>query len=303
MYRRLFVALILISSFSLIYANAPSGGQNHLLAPTHGPDSPDQAAKGDTSATVFQTVELIIPQATALHLDLTHVVFDLTPLDGTGWPHDESPFEDNTIRCVYGLQATDYDNGTAFFGQKEVWPLGTRYAAATWPNINVIGGPAVTSYPPIRLDKGELIDGSKDYFVCYKSFILQKFSNFKYWDLTVYRFPTPENEIGINHMYIQDNTCATFGTPTGLYELPTGHQRRLIPSSLAGGPTGTQTTGDHVPAMCKGKSWLDDLVVLAVKINADHHGSNVATLAYTLTSSDVKFDDAWRPGIPTLPNN
>ncbi len=52
--------------------------------------------------------------------------------------------------------------------------------------------------------------GSKEYFVCYQTFVIQLFSNFKFWDLQVARVE-PATSQGINHLYVQGNTCATFG--------------------------------------------------------------------------------------------
>ncbi len=62
----------------------------------------------------------------------------------------------------------------------------------------------------------------------------------------------------------------------------------LIPKTLNAGPTGTQAAADG--SMCSDNtSWLDVLGVLAVKVNADMHGTNTANLTYTLMSADVKF--------------
>ena len=54
----------------------------------------------------------------------------------------------------------------------------------------------------------------------------------------------------------------------------------LLPSRFTG-----DTTGD-LAANCSqaGKSWLDDLVVVAVKVNGDTHGTNTAVLTYTISA-------------------
>ena len=262
--------------------------------PVIGPTSegPDAVDKGPDSASVNQTVKLILPQATALHLDTTTLTFDLTALDGEGWPHSENVFGKNgQIACVYGFgddKSLQLDDN--FWNQTQVLPSGTHYSVAEWPYITINGNGVVDSYPPIEIgEDGELIEGSKDYFVCYKSFVLQLFSNWNYWDLTANRKDLDDDYPSIEHLYIQGNTCATFGQATGLYDLPDGASRHLIPKNLNFGPTGDQVLMKNVPEVCQGKSWLDTLIVVAVKINSDHWGENRADLTYTLQSADVQF--------------
>lgn len=275
---------------SLFAVAALAFAQTPVIGPTS--EGKDDYNKGPDSASVNQTIKLILPQATALHLDTTTLTFDLSSLDGQGWPHSSDPLaEDGTIACVY---ATGPDAvrelGDNFWNQTQVLPGGTYYQTASWPNITPVGGGFVDSYPPIEIDDdGELVPGSKNYFVCYKSFILQLFSNWSYWDLTANRNDIDDEFPSIEHLYIQGNTCATFGNATGLYDLPNGASRHLIPKTLNFGPTGDQVLLEGVPEDCQGKSWLDTLVVVAVKINSDHWGENRADLTYTLQSSDVQF--------------
>lgn len=246
----------------------------------------DAFDKGADTAAVNQTVTLRVPNATALHLDVTELTFDITSLDGANWPESTPDFAPY-MACVYGSSPTDVPMGGGFFSQQQVLPLGTYYAAAGWPNIDIVGdtGP-VTAYPPIQFDaEGELVPGSKNHFVCYRSFILQKFSNGSQWDLSVQRADT--NYVGVpgalQHVYIQDNPCDTFGQGTGFYEL-TDSPIRLVPEALGTGPTGFRSARNVVN--CGYKSWLDDLVVIAVKVNADYNGDNAAVLQYTLTTTD-----------------
>jgi len=249
----------------------------------------DAYDKGVDSASVDQTVILRVPRATALHLDVTELVFDVTPLDGALWPNATADFAPYMV-CVYGSSVVDELVGGGFFGQQQVLPLGTYYAVGPsgWPEITVVNhGGIVTAYPPIQFDsEGELVPGSKDHFVCYRTFILQKFSNGAQWQLSVER--TDTNYAGrpgaLQHIYIQDNPCDTFGAGTGFYELTTT-PLKLVPGSLGTGPTGFRSAVN--PARCGFKSWLDDLVVVAVKVNADYDGDNAAVLRYTLTT------DAW----------
>lgn len=247
--------------------------------------NPDAYQIGEGSATVNQTVQLYLPKATALHLDTTTIKFDLNDLNSGS----------ATMTCVYAANGDDgkpfldddklqlNDN---FYNQVQVLPLGTEYelSADSWPNINVVGGGPVTSYPPIKIGtNGELVANSKNHFVCYKSFLLQKFSNGGKWDLTVSRSDADPSK-SIEHLYIQDNPCDTAGAPTGLYALGNGQSTHLVPLDLQTGPTGTRSAA--AAERCGYKSWLDDLVVLAVKVNGDNWGQSTANLTYTLTTTD-----------------
>lgn len=250
-------------------------------------DGPDAYDKGTDTASVDQTVILRVPQATALHLDVTELVFDVTTLDGEFWPNATPDFAPYMV-CVYGSSEFDVPVGGGFFGQQQVLPLGTFYGLTPngWPEIQVVNhGGLVTAYPPIQFDQaGELVPGSKNHFVCYRTFILQKFSNGSQWDLSVER--TDTNYAGVpgalQHIYIQDNPCDTFGAGTGFYELA-GQPIRLVPTALGTGPTGFRSALN--PERCGYKSWLDDLVVVAVKVNADYAGDNAAILQYTLATT------------------
>ncbi len=279
------LALALTAAFAL--------AQTPTVGPERG-DGPDAVAKGPDKASVNQTVDLILPQATALHLDVTNIKFDLTAMDGKGWPHATDPFaKDGKIACVYAFgDDVTTQQGDNFWNQAQVLPGGTKYQAQNWPYISIVGNGIVDSYPPIELDPktGELQKGSKGYFVCYKTFVLQLFSNWKYWDLTVTRQDKADQYPSIEHLYVQGNTCAEFGKPTGLYDLPDQATRHLIPKDLNFGPTGDHIVGKkNLPKECRNKSWLDTLVVLAVKINSDAYGKNRADLTYTLMSADAQF--------------
>ncbi len=275
-------SLLMIASLAFAFTFAYA---QFIVSPTTG-DGPDAYDKGTETAVVTQSVILRVPQVTALHLDVTELVFDMTPLDGTDWPNPEFDFEGEMV-CVYGPSEEDVTAGAPFFGQTQVLPLGTFYGVGPgWPDIEILNFVdneelrAVTSYPPIQFDAdGELIPGSKNHFVCYRTFILQKFSNGSQWDLTVQRTDTDGT---LQHIYIQDNPCDTFGAGTGFYEL-LDEPLQLVPTGLGTGPTGARSAVN--PERCGFKSWLDDLVVVAVKVNADHAGDNEATLEYTLTTT------------------
>lgn len=284
MIRRLIIATAILALVALAAAQGP-----YTIDPTTGEGSPDAIAMGATEAAVGQDVTLILPQATALHLDATTISFDLRSLAAQwdrraqGLPALGTPLP---YQCVYSEGAdVTAGLGSDFWGQTQTIPGGIAYAASDYPQITISGEPVV-NYPPLKLDAdGELVDGSKNYIVCYQSFIIQLFSNFDHWDLQVSRNDTGENSI--EHLYVQGNVCSDFGTPTGLYALPDNSGPvHLIPKSLNAG-----TTGDRVNATCgnTNTSWLDVLGVLAVKINSDSHGTSVANLTYTLVSSDSSF--------------
>ena len=260
------------------------------IVPTTGAGN-DDYAKNTTadSATVSQTVKLVLPQATALHLDVTDLSFDLTAMDGALWPNSAFDYN-NEMLCVYGNSDEDVvyngTNNDVFYNQPSQLPLGTYYAEGDsgFPAIKIVGGTgAVTAYPPIKIANNELVEGSKNYFVCYRTFMLQKFSNGDSWDLTVTRTDTG-SDMAIERLYIQDNPCDTFGALTGLFRLEQDTTLHLVPSNnLSVGPTGAQAASNH--ALCGYKSWLDDLVVVAVVVDGEHSGTNTAELDYTLQTT------------------
>ncbi len=235
---------------------------------------------GTLTATVSQNVSLILPQATALHLDVSDLVFDLNTI-GTASAN---------MACVYAN--TDEDQvtqlGDNFYNQKQVLPLGTSYnlSAQSWPNVTLNGKGQVFNYPPINVDKttGELVAGSKNYFVCYRTFFLQKFSNGKSFDLTLRRSDDMKAADAIHNIYAQDNTCDGAGQPTGLYKI-TDTATHMIPKNLAMGTTGSHTASDNARGRCGYKSWLDDLVIVAIPVNGESYGKSKAVLEYTLATT------------------
>ena len=266
------------------------------ISPTTGGGA-DAFAKGENTASVQQLITLRLPKATALHLDVTNLLFDLTALDGAGWADRASGKAggvdfDGQMVCVYGLSDTDKVSqlGDNFYNQKEILPLGTSYnlSAGSWPKISVNGGGVVNTYPPIRIGaNGELVTGSKNYFVCYRTFLLQKFSNGTSWDLTVQRTDNVSAPRAIKNIYMQDNPCDTAGAATGLYKLggseAAGQPLHLVPKNLNFGPTGSRTPAAR--ERCGYKSWLDDLIIVALPVDGELNGDNTATLEYTLATT------------------
>lgn len=262
------------------------------VTPTSDNLNNDQVNSGAKTAKVTQTVNLKLPEATALHLDTANLVFDISQIGS----------QDTNWYCAYGLDADkdgltqDVVSNTSpdFWSQKQVLPLGTSYTPKgdKFGDITINAGKKVTAYPPVTqlaAGGGEVDNADKAYFVCYRTFILQKFSNLGNFKLSVAR-DTPTGNRGKQLMYIQDNPCSTWGEPTGLYNLPVGASRELIPMRLTTGTTGSRAATPAANNKCRSlTSWLDDLVVVAVVVDGDLSGDNVATLTYTLDSSAAAF--------------
>ena len=249
----------------------------------------DQVNKGTTTASVKQNVNLILPQATALHLTASNLDFDINKLAS----------QDSTWYCAYGLSAGDQSSELTpkdeFWGQTQTLPLGTYYDVASYPDIKVVAGKKVTSYPPVELVNGKVDNATKNYFVCYRTFILQKFSNVGNYRLSVSR-DTPTGDMGHQMLYIQEDPCNAWGQATGLYKLDEGTNKILTPKSMTFGTTGKQVVSAAPEAnprgvnVCrKGTSWLDDVIVVAVVVDGDKAGTNTAVLTYTLESSASVF--------------
>src|SRR5690625_864674 len=89
------------------------------VTPTYG-HGEDQFDHGANSAAVQQNVNLILPPAVGLHLDVTELDFDIGLL---GSPEAE-------FVCVYGHSLEDTDGGV-FNNQRQWLPLGTSYGVAS----------------------------------------------------------------------------------------------------------------------------------------------------------------------------
>ncbi|HET8986501.1 MAG TPA: hypothetical protein VFN03_12155, partial [Trueperaceae bacterium] len=151
MIRRLLLASVLfaVAAFGLAQPT-------YVIDPTQG-EGADAIAKGHTEASVTQTVKLILPQATALHLDASTLVFDLTDLDGDAWHKramaDVVP-DGWTMACVYAESADVRTQlGGEFWNQTQVIPGGIAYeidGSGSFPIVTVTGE-KVVNYPPLKL--------------------------------------------------------------------------------------------------------------------------------------------------------
>lgn len=271
--RKLIIATALLAICGLAAAQT--------VSPTSDPSAPDQVNRGTTTATVTQNVKLILPQATALHLSSSNLVFDIGQIanqDGSwycayGRPNSAGVVEDNVSQL-----------GSNFWGQTQTLPLNTYYNVAAYPNISIVAGDRVTQYPPAIIGTNGKV-ASKAYFVCYRTFILQKFSNVGNFRLSVQR-DNPTGATGHQMLYIQDDPCWDWGGATGFYKLNEGTTVQLIPKTMTVGTTGHLAAQSKSNNFCRrNSSWADDVVVVAVVIDGDPAGVNTATLTYTLESS------------------
>lgn len=251
------------------------------VAPTVDTTAADQVDIGTTSASVSQNVKLVLPEATALHLTASNLVFDISQIGN----------QDSTWYCAQGLgNGQDVEVGMNptdnFWGQTSTLPLGTYYEVGEFPNINVVAGKRITQYPPVELVDGKVDNASKGYFVCYRTFIMQKFSNVGNFRLSVTRDDPADSAMGHQLIYVQDDPCWAWGDVTGLYKINEGATTQLIPKNMGRGTTGALAAGTGDNNMCrKYSSWADDVVVVAVVVDGDKAGENTAVLTYTLESS------------------
>jgi hypothetical protein len=245
----------------------------------------DEFDVGRTAASVSQQVRLVVPPRVGLHLDVSQLDFDLRDINT------------DQMVCVYGTGPDNTD-----FLESDGWtlPRGLAYTLAGdfGTGVNIIefdGGAAateVTQYPPARFDdNGELIEGSKAGFVCFRTFIVQKFSNYPSgFDISVARSG------GNFDMYVQDNSECSWndfqGQPgglggngvTGFFEVNDG----ASVDGLLPGVYSADTTGNLSNA-CGGNDkggWHDDQMIVAIAIDGQQaSGVDRATLTYTITGT------------------
>jgi hypothetical protein len=205
---------------------------------------------GGATVVVSPQLTVTVPSVAELRLDATEIAFDL----GGG-------LQSATFACVYGSEGAGQPSGMDPLDP--LFPLGTGFRYADYPAITVEGSGAVSGYPPLRLDAaGEALPGSDLDFVCYRSFLLRRFSNLPGWQLSVER-PTTDAG-GIDGLYVRDGGCDGDGGLQGLFRLDPGGRQVLASSDTA--------------ASCPN----GDVVVLAVEVGAVRAGETPAHLVYTL---------------------
>ena len=184
---RFFIILSAILVFGL------AAGQN--VAPT---DNADDFDVDGSEAEVTQTVSVTVPEIFALHLDATHLDFDLTNLINQGDAQAQSAAPGDIV-CVYGVR--DFDGFLDPPNDLSNYAAGTRYefAGSEWVarrgahhpghrDRRVAGNPRHVDWPRVELDDdGELVDKDAP-IVCYRTFKMQKYTNSTDgWELSVER--------------------------------------------------------------------------------------------------------------------
>lgn len=281
--RKLLVMISILGAAAFGAAFAQSTGVSVALAPTTGGGGMYNTGSA-AGVGVNQNVSLTLPTAYGLAIDnAENLNFDLSSL-GTS---------NSQLACVTAIPNSKGQVGDVS-QTVGVWPLGTHYTiGGSFPDINVQGGSAVTSYPPVAYTGGSAANGvslaSKQEFVCYKSFILEKFANVPGWTVTVSRSDATGNNL--DQMYIQDNVCgAAFGNATGLLPLVNGASAIDLFQGGADAAYQNLTTGGAAEsAQCNyggPTSWLNDLVVLAIKIDGQQAGTQSTTLTYTIQATN-----------------
>ena len=290
MLRKLMFVGFLALAFGFAAVNA------QVITPTS--DSNQQldinVGSGGDTAQVTQQVNVNVPPATALHSTAGSLTFDISQIGN----------QDGTWYCVQGAASPTYGTfdpatgdyvmtglGSDYYNQSQVLPMGTYYSIATWPAVAIHGAQQITQYPPATLADGVVTNASKAYFVCYRTFLMQTFSNFSSYDLQVTRDGTTDVQAYPEPIYIQGNTYCSANSSddaTGFFALTAdgGPAAHLIPVRWGSGPTGAVAEQCNQPGT---KSWLDNLIVVAVKIDGEHFGNSSTTLTYTMVSADAAF--------------
>lgn len=241
----------------------------------------DEFDFGEASTSVSQQVNLVVPPRVGLHLDVSQLDFDLDDINT------------DQMVCVQGVSDDVELSGWQlprglYYGLEGDFGTGVNILA--WGDGNTVE--KVTQYPPARFDdSGELIDGSKTGFVCFRTFIVQKFSNYAAgFDISVAR-------TGGNYdMYVQDNSECSWNDLlnnddglggnglTGFYKVD--HDSSV--SGLLPGVYSEDTTG-NLSAACGGNDkggWHDDQMIVAVAVDGQQAiGTDSATLTYTITGT------------------
>ena len=207
---------------------------------------------GGATVVVSPQLTVTVPSVAELRLDAAEIAFDLG-----------GALQSATLACVYGSEGFEPTSGVGTF--EPVFPLGTGFRHGAYPAITVEGSGPVSGYPPLRFDAaGEALPGSDRDFVCFRSFLLRRFTNLPGWQLSVERPATGGLPGGIEGLYVRDGGCDGDGGLQGLFRLDPGEQRVLASADTA--------------ASCPN----GDVVVLALEVGAVRAGETPAHLVYTL---------------------
>ncbi|HKI55527.1 MAG TPA: hypothetical protein VKB31_00130 [Trueperaceae bacterium] len=273
--RKLFVLISLVAA--ALFATANAQVTIPLTATTGGGGIYTVSPDGGNSAAVNQTVNLTLPQVYGIAIDdAANLNFDLGNLGAqtvcvTGIPNDKGQIVSDTAPSGVGQ-----------------YPLGTFYTVGeNFPDISINGGAQIAQYPPIAINQetGAVDLNSKKHIVCYKSFVLEKFSNVPGWDVTVQRADATST---LGNMWVQDNICSAWGGTTGLLPLSDGSTVDLFAGAGTNVIDQTNMTTGAAAASCtygSPTSWLNDLVVVAIEIDGQQAGTTSSTLTYTIQAT------------------
>lgn len=205
-----------------------------------------------TTGTNMASVDLsgrveLIP-LTSLRLPLTELTFDLT--SSAAAPPD----------CVVGSAQLDVPLPTSTFQQPAVAPAGTSLHVQTFPNVTISGG------QPANM--GDL-PSSDPALVCYRTFVLEAFSNRPNWQLTIDRLEAPA-ATQLRTLYV--GAACKGEEDLAIFSLATQETALLTrPSSSAD---------------CR-----EVLVAVAIKPALESAGSSATVLRYTLVAPGEGFEE------------
>lgn len=268
--------ILFVAAFSMVGVVAAQT-VSVTLSPTTGGGG--QYKIGADSAALTQTVNVNIPVEYGLAIDdAMNLNFDLSAIAN----------QKGQIVCVSGVPGEGGVIGDVTQPNGGVWPLGTHYQVGeTLGAVQVIGGEVINQYPPVAINQttGAVDVASKGDFVCYRSFVLEKFANTKGWDVTVTRNDV-QTELNSTPMFVQDNICADPGANTGLFPLVSGATATDLFAGGALADYQNETTGAAAAAagpICGNPtSWLNDLVVVAIEVDGNTAGTWQSNLTYTI---------------------
>lgn len=171
---------------------------------------------GDALAAIAPEIAVTIPSVAQLAIGASTLTFDL----GADLASAE-------LACVHGPDRGDVFGGSDASGTETALPMGTGFRRGEYPRIQVEGRGAVAGYPGLAIARdGEMQPGSDEDFVCYRTFLLQRFSNLPGWELTVER-DAVQDEGFPERIYIRNSGCTGGSELQGLVPLFAGQRLRL----------------------------------------------------------------------------
>ncbi len=213
-------------------------------APAH---AQEVGSTGMTRASVTLAMAADVPSVVRLQLAADRLVFDLgVDLGSDG------------LACVVATAA----NVASPSEDGRVAPAGTTFRLGAWPDIDVVGGTALMSYPPPASTSGGV--------VCYRTFLLEAFANTAGWQLSAGR---SDRSLTAPFPPLYLEAVCRGDAPLGLRAIESGGTLALVT--------------DKAPGGCG-----EVLVAAAVRIDGQAAGETVTDVLYTLVSADTDFGAA-----------